>query len=269
MRNFLIRSLVALVAIPALLWIFHAGGLWLHGLVTLLVVLSCVELCRQSHASGIPFNPVVSVALTLSLPLFIVEGTGRHWVLWAAGAVVLTALWAVRKKDPRTALLGAMLHIATALWIGLGFGALILLRDLNGGEGFKWLVFLYANLWIGDTAAYLFGSWIGGPKLAVAISPKKTIAGSLAQIVVSAIIGSVYVAFHWIDAPAVVLIVAAIAIGIVGQVGDLFESIFKRAAGVKDFGSIVPGHGGILDRFDSTLLAAPTLWCILTFWLSP
>lgn len=269
MHNFLIRSLVALIAIPALLLIFHAGGLWLHGLVTLFVVLACVELCRQAHASGIPFNPVVGVALTLSLPLFIVEGTGRHWMLWAAGAVVLTALWAVRRKDPRTVVLGATVHLATALWIGLGFGALILLRDLAGGDGFKWLVFLYANLWIGDTAAYLFGSWIGGPKLAPAISPKKTIAGSLAQIAVSAGIGVVYAVFHWIDAPSLILIVAAIAIGIVGQVGDLFESIFKRAAGVKDFSSIVPGHGGILDRFDSTLLAAPTLWCIITFWLSP
>ncbi|MEW5875354.1 MAG: phosphatidate cytidylyltransferase, partial [Candidatus Zixiibacteriota bacterium] len=68
------------------------------------------------------------------------------------------------------------------------------------------------------------------------------------------------------DQPRDLVIVAAIMIGIVGQAGDLFESVFKRAAGVKDFSSIIPGHGGVLDRFDSTLFAAPALWALIQLW---
>jgi phosphatidate cytidylyltransferase len=188
------------------------------------------------------------------------------WILWTLAAGLGNAAWAVWRRDLLLGALAAMAHVAAALWIGVGFGALIALRSLASGQGFQWLLFLFANLWIGDTVAYLAGSRIGGPKLSARASPRKTIAGAIAQIIASLLIGVVYLLTGWIDAPVGLLLVAALVIGVVGQLGDLFESVFKRAVGVKDFSSLIPGHGGVLDRFDSTLFAAPTLWILIRFW---
>ncbi|MBD3299650.1 MAG: hypothetical protein GF341_13420 [candidate division Zixibacteria bacterium] len=266
MKNFLIRSLVAVIAIPALLWIFHQSGWWLRGLVVALIGLSCLEIRAVTASRSIPYSFPIGLLLTMAVPLVVVSDLNYAWPIWAAVALVGAGAFGVSQDTPQKAALSLLIHVASALWIGFGFAALLMLREIIVGDGFKWIVFLYANLWIGDTAAYLGGSWIGGPKLASVISPNKTWAGSVAQIVASVLIGVVYVTFGWIEASATLLIVCAIAIGIIGQVGDLFESVFKRALGVKDFSSIIPGHGGVLDRFDSTLLAAPTLWAILTLW---
>ncbi|GAB4321340.1 MAG: phosphatidate cytidylyltransferase [Candidatus Zixiibacteriota bacterium] len=266
MTNFLIRSLVAVVAIPALLWIFHEGDWWLRGLVVALIGLSCLEIRIVTKSHDVPYSFPIGVLLSMAIPLVVVSGGDYAWPVWAVAALTAAGAFGIIQRNAMDAAMTVLIHVASALWIGFGFGALLMLRDLITGDGFRWLVFLYVNLWIGDTAAYLFGSWIGGPKLAPVISPKKTIAGSVAQVLTSVTIGIVYVLTGWIDAPASLLIVGAVAIGVIGQVGDLFESVFKRAMGVKDFSSIIPGHGGVLDRFDSTLLAAPALWAIIILW---
>ncbi len=264
MNNFLIRALVAVIAIPALLWVFQRGGWWLWGLVGVFVSVSCIEIWRVARQNGIPYVLPIGLFLTLSLSLVAFDS---HVMLlaWSAMLLVLTGAVVVWRRDAHSALLALLTHIGSAIWIGFGFASLLLLRKIDP-HGVKWIVFLYANLWIGDTAAYLFGRMIGGPKLSPVISPNKTIAGAIAQVIVSGLIGVVYVAAGWIDIPAVQIITAALLVGIVGQIGDLFESVIKRAAGVKDFSSIIPGHGGVLDRFDSTLVAGPALWALLFFW---
>jgi phosphatidate cytidylyltransferase len=119
--------------------------------------------------------------------------------------------------------------------------------------------------WAGDTAAYFAGRAFGRHPLAPHLSPKKTWEGSIAGLVASIAVG---VAFRrWLHAPTEILVGMAIVGNIAGQVGDLLESAYKRSAGVKDSGSMLPGHGGVLDRIDALILAFPVVWYywVLTF----
>jgi len=145
-------------------------------------------------------------------------------------------------------------------YVGVLFAALIHLSTRVGGEDSpKLLLLLGAIVFLGDTGAYFVGKYLGRNKLYPLVSPNKTIEGALGGIVGSvlgALIFKLFVAngVTWFDVFA-----TAIPCGILGQVGDLTESLFKRSYGVKDSGSLLPGHGGILDRFDGVLFAAPYL----------
>jgi len=267
MRNFLIRLSVAAVGIPALLWVFYQGGSWLNVLIGVLIIAACFEVWRAARRRReIPVALWMLSLLALSMALVVWPRGGDMWIVWTTSACLGSAVWVVWRRDPLLGALAALTQVTAALWIGVGFGALIALRTLPSGQGFRWLLFLFANLWIGDTVAYLAGTWIGGPKLSPRVSPRKTIAGAVAQVAASGLIGLVCILTGWMGAPGGLLLAAAFMIAIVGQIGDLFESTFKRAVGVKDFSSLIPGHGGVLDRFDSTLFAAPALWVLIRLW---
>lgn len=267
MRSFLTRLLVAAVAIPALLFVFRRGDMWLLGLVAGLVVLGMHEARSLSSKAGASFSLAPAVLLALAIPWI----GGRYiahlsWPIWLTLLLVISSFAILKSKDLRVAAMGIGAHISCVLWIGLGFGALLGLRQMPDGLGFWWMILLFANLWAGDTAAYVFGVWLGKRKLAPEISPKKTVAGAIAQIVTSGLVGAVFAFTNWIDVSPFLLISASVMIGVIGQVGDLFESVLKRAAGEKDSSRIIPGHGGVLDRFDSALLAAPSLYVVLNTW---
>jgi phosphatidate cytidylyltransferase len=267
MRAFLTRLLVAVIAIPTLLFIFYRGGEWLRALVTILLVLGILEAQKLASKAGASFALMPAVLLTLLSPWL----AGHYWEelgwpVWVTLILAASAIRVVRSQDiPRTAI-GVAVQIACVVWIGVGFGAFLGLREMPDNLGFWWLVLLFANLWIGDTAAYLFGVWLGKTPLSPRVSPEKTVAGSIAQIVASALVGAAFTLTQWFAAPAVLLIVASVLTGVIGQVGDLLESVLKRAAGEKDSSTLIPGHGGILDRFDSALLAAPSLYALLQVW---
>jgi phosphatidate cytidylyltransferase len=120
------------------------------------------------------------------------------------------------------------------------------------------LLFTVVLVWVGDTAAYFAGRSIGGSKLARQISPNKTWAGAIANFLGSLLVAVVFGYWNRI-LPVHMLAMGAVG-SIAGQIGDLFESAWKRSAGVKDSGTILPGHGGILDRIDALILAAPAVW---------
>jgi phosphatidate cytidylyltransferase len=267
MRSFLIRLAVAIVAIPAFLWVFHQGGHWLRGLVALLALLGFSEAQRLAKKAGAPFPLWPGLLLVLLVPWLAGDFWANwSWPAWLAATVLVAAIPAFRAADIRQLAAGIAAQIGTIVWIAVGLGALMALRTNADGQGFWWLILLFANLWIGDTAAYLFGVWLGKAKLAPLVSPKKTIAGSVAQVIASLAVGLGVIAGGWIDAPAGLLVAASLVIGIVGQIGDLFESVLKRAAGEKDSSHLIPGHGGVLDRFDSAMLAAPCLHLLLSLW---
>ena len=266
MRNFLIRSLVALAGIPALLLIFYQGEFYLLGFVILLGLLGCVEIWRAALRKELPVHLWLLIVLTLPLPIVVWPNGGPAWITWIVSALIATGLLALWRRNAINAVLVVMIHLTTALWLGIGLAAIVALR--GGDQGYLWLVFLFANLWIGDTAAYLGGVSIGGPKLSPVISPNKTVSGSISQIVASGLVAIGFLVGGWISAPTGLLVTAALTIAVAGQLGDLFESALKRAAGVKDFSDLIPGHGGVLDRFDSALFAAPALWVLIHLWTS-
>jgi phosphatidate cytidylyltransferase len=146
---------------------------------------------------------------------------------------------------------------AGLLFIALPFSYLVRIDEIPR-QGSALVLFTLALIWAGDTLAYFTGRFLGRVPMAPALSPKKTWEGALANLIGSLIVG--WFAARSIDiAPGTLLFTAAVA-NIAGQMGDLIESSYKRGAAVKDSGTIVPGHGGALDRIDSLILAAPVVW---------
>ena len=161
-------------------------------------------------------------------------------------------------------------EMAVSCWTAMFFVALpsILMMDMYWDtpariEGKYLIIILFCLIWINDIFAYLTGMAIGKHKLFERISPKKTIEGSLGGLVMTAIVA--FLANHyWLKIwDKWELIGLVIVVVVFGSLGDLCESMMKRQAGVKDSGNVIPGHGGILDRFDATFLAVPAVWCYL------
>ena len=177
---------------------------------------------------------------------------GLAWLaLLAIGFVLALLEWRLMARA------GGIPPLAQAAAIGyaaLAVAALVWLRD--GPTGMVLIIFLLAVVWATDIGAYLAGRFLGGARLAPSISPGKTWSGALGGLLAAAIAGALVIALdrHLLSAPAVLI---AAAISIAAQLGDLAESAAKRACGVKDSGRLIPGHGGLLDRIDGLLAAAP------------
>jgi phosphatidate cytidylyltransferase len=136
-----------------------------------------------------------------------------------------------------------------------------------GPEGPKLLMFALVITWVGDTLAYFVGRTIGKHALAPHLSPKKTWEGTVASFLGALVVGAVFT--RWLNATPAYLLGMAAAGNVAGQVGDLLESAYKRSAGVKDSGGLLPGHGGVLDRIDALILAIPVVWYYWTWTHGP
>jgi len=155
------------------------------------------------------------------------------------------------------ALGGLAVSSAAMLFLVLPFSAVVRLHG-SGPEGRKLLLFTLALVWAGDTFGYFVGKSIGRMRMAPHLSPKKTWEGAVANLSGSIIVA--VVAQRWLNIPLHHLIMMAILANLAGQAGDLLESAYKRSAGLKDSGTLLPGHGGMLDRIDALVLAAPVVW---------
>jgi len=154
-------------------------------------------------------------------------------------------------------------------YVGGLMGYLVGIRMIHPGtkEGRDFVMMLFLIIWANDTFAYFIGKAIGKHKLAVVVSPKKTIEGAVAGLVFGVIV-SIVCKYFLIEMTMRDAIAIGLLVGIFGQIGDLCESIIKRAANVKDSGGILPGHGGILDRVDSLLFGAPAMYYYYYFVLA-
>lgn len=177
--------------------------------------------------------------------------------------IFATMVLGMSQEDP---LHNASVHIgwllATPIFVGGALVTVDLVRDFPPTGA--WVLLAFAIAWGSDTSAYFVGRKFGKTKLAPRISPKKTVegaAGGLAGSVIFAVAISMFIP----ELPVVDAVALAIVAGVAGQAGDLFESVLKRSAGVKDSGGILPGHGGLLDRVDALVFTAPATWIYGTF----
>lgn len=177
--------------------------------------------------------------------------------LLGAAAIVLAM-----KRPLHDALPAISLSSAGLLVIALPFSYLVRLDEVEG-RGRQLVLFTLCLVWAGDILAYFVGRGFGRLKMAPALSPKKTWEGAVANVIASLAVG--YGFARWMQADIVTMLLIAAAANIAGQVGDLLESSYKRGASVKDSSGLLPGHGGMLDRIDSLILAAPVVW-ILFQW---
>jgi phosphatidate cytidylyltransferase len=173
-------------------------------------------------------------------------------------ALIVVGLFALREvvQIGKNALIT---WLGGALYIGGAWVCAFYLRAVSP----HWLLFAFLLCWAGDTAALYIGKNFGRHKLAPKISPGKTWEGAIASVVGGAIAGVVYAGFFLPYEPVWMVAIIAVLGNIAGQIGDLVESAYKRWGGVKDSGSSLPGHGGWLDRIDSSLLAIPAVYALV------
>ena len=184
----------------------------------------------------------------------------------ALNLMTVAVLSILRFRFRQDAPLVVIKQIFGIVYLPVFLSFLILLR--NSADGPMWVVFIIWVVAWGDTGALYVGSLWGRHKLSPAVSPKKTIEGALAGLAANMLFAWLFKMLFFNAMPGWACILIALAAGSAGQVGDLFESEFKRAAGVKDSGTILPGHGGILDRIDALLFAAPIAYLLKVLLLS-
>jgi len=164
----------------------------------------------------------------------------------------------VAGRQPLEAVLAALAADSAALLlVAMPLSFVVRIHAIQP-QGPRLLLFLLVLLWVGDTLAYFAGRAFGRHKLAPEISPGKTWEGAAANLAGSALVG--FLAARWINVPLAHLVAMAFLANLAGQLGDLTESAYKRSAGAKDSGTLLPGHGGMLDRLDSLIFAAPVVW---------
>lgn len=233
--------------------------------IALFAALAAGAAAREWHRMlGEPvFGPtfyITTIFVAVALGVRVIwPGTYAAWFVLAAGAATAAAYAMLRDQHP-------VWHGAGALYLGVPMLALLVLRAQAQGA---WVVVgLFAAIWATDTGALIVGNLVGGPRLWPALSPNKTWSGTLGGIAAAAIVEAVYVAIlggHPVPAGLLGAAVACVAV-----CGDLFESWTKRLFQRKDSGGLIPGHGGVLDRIDSTLFAAPALaFAVIVVGLGP
>jgi phosphatidate cytidylyltransferase len=263
------RVLSAVVFLPLLWWLAHVGGLWFVGLITLEVVLGLREFYALMMERGMRPSPRLGILFGLVLCGLAYAGTSSQTnLLFTAGLLIIFCAELLRKEgergmEPMAVTLFGVLYVG---WLSVH---LVFLRELPKAlgqpyaVGASYVLLAFWVTWACDTAAYAGGLWLGRNRLLPDVSPKKSVEGAIAGLLGSIL--AAHVARLWF-APylnpfhATVL---GIAMGVFAQVGDLAESLLKRMSGRKDASAIIPGHGGVLDRFDSLYFTAPLLYYYL------
>jgi phosphatidate cytidylyltransferase len=247
------RVITAFFLVPIAVYTALFAPWWLVVIVVGLVALLAFREYAAITGSFAPLGYVAGV-LILVAPQ---HETILLMILSALAAMCLL----LSAEDPAK---GLMRVPALAMGIIYVFGSWktgLLLHDMNP----HWLMFGLMVNWVGDTGAYYVGKNFGRHKLAPSVSPGKTWEGAAASAVTGVAFGMIYLPLTIKTTSLLVAALLALAANVAGQVGDLAESAIKRGAGVKDSGSLLPGHGGILDRVDSTMFALPVLYTMLTF----
>ncbi|MGH3003993.1 MAG: phosphatidate cytidylyltransferase [Gaiellaceae bacterium] len=264
MTSFWSRILVAVVLLPIVLGAAYLGGWWLFALILAAAVISLHEFWLMARRLQ-PLSPAGYVGAVLAL-----VGAELGGLDWMVGGALTTLALAFALKAISAARQAATVAIGGtvlgAMWIGLGLGFLLLIRAVPE-HGRLALYAVLISVWAGDTLAYFGGRLLGRHKMAPRTSPGKTwegfVFGTAATIFVVFVV--LYKQHFLTIGQSIVL---GVVIAIAAPVGDLFESLLKRDAGVKDSSNLLGGHGGMLDRLDAFYLAAPAAYFTILAFVS-
>jgi phosphatidate cytidylyltransferase len=244
-----VRTLTAAVLVPVVLADAWLGGVWFEVLAAFLGVLIAHEwvLIAHGRSSGqFALHALAAICAAMLTPVIGIIQT----VLIIVGIALLSVVVVLLRKQKLTAWVPV-----GPLYASLPIVALVVLRR-DGTLGWETILWLFLIVWAADVFAYFAGRMIGGPKLAPKLSPKKTWAGLGGAVVGAAVVSLVFASYVPTKPAALPLAILAGALAVFEQAGDIFESAFKRHYGVKDSGTLLPGHGGVIDRVDGLIAVA-------------
>ncbi len=266
--NILLRIAVSVVAIPLILFLIYRGGWWWLVFVELLVFLATIEIKQVYRRRGHDVQWWSYLQLALIPPVLFHFHLWSWFAPWIFVVFFLGAFFNTRHAKPLSEEADYFELMVLVIYIGMGFGSFVTIRHFGLDlEGARWLFFMFGVIWLTDSAALFAGSRWGKLPFSPEVSPNKTWIGFWAGIAGGLAVGVAFVLLDWLPTSPLRLILFSAALAGIGQLGDLFESLIKRRFDVKDMSSIIPGHGGVLDRFDSALFAAPLLYILLRIFV--
>jgi len=258
------RWITGIVALPVLIYLIGFAPRWLfYGFLALAAVVGFLEFLRMS-APEMP-GALRWPAFLLVPFLFLAVLSGRFYAVPAVFSLafmlpLVICLFAGRERR-ENALHHAALCLSGLVYVGLPLAMLVFID--NHPQGGAWIFFLLAVIFASDTGAFYSGRIFGRVKLHPDVSPGKTWEGAVGGALASLV--PVYFFYPFLHAGKASVFFLALGLSVTGQIGDLAESMIKRTFGVKDSGSILPGHGGLLDRIDGLIFAVPVLYVVLAW----
>ena len=266
------RSVVNLLGVPTILGSIYLGDTVFFVFTWIIAILGSLEYNKIVQTKDDLFPKAISIFFITVLLFGYKLNYSFALIQLVAISIMVIQLLSVKNKP----LYSISTMIFGVMWMGMMFGTLILIRDIES-IGFELISIMFISVWACDSFAFVFGKYFGEMKIWPSISPKKTWLGSVMGLLASIISVFIFfrygnhIGFNFEKIKTILNMTDVIYLGIIfggiGQLGDFFESLLKREVGIKDSSKILKGHGGILDRFDSILFVAPSLYIYIEFFL--
>ena len=265
------RYLGALIISPLIIFLFVGGSFLRYGLMVL-SIFGLFEFFNAIRKKGIKPLSFFAYIATVVYYVFLRSKfvSNDHFFEYLFGILVLSiiVLMCYVVINPKHTIVDVAITILGLLYVSIFFGYIVLVNQKEYGYYLLWLIFL--SSWLCDTGAYFTGRFFGKHKLSPKVSPNKTIEGSIGGLILSCLACGIFgmiIRNYDVSIALYNFFLIGLICGVLCQFGDLIASSIKRYIGIKDYSNLIPGHGGILDRFDSILFAAPIVYYYITFIL--
>ncbi len=254
------RVVFAIIFIPLIyLYVTRLPSGYFFGLMAVITLTGLYEFYNMFKLNTVLIITGILSALLLLTAFYIFPDSNISIEFLAIFSIIVSSIRLFLKKDPQGSLRDVAITLTGLVYVVLLMSYQLKLREIDS----HWIIFMYGTIWLSDSMAYYTGTYLGKRRLYPEVSPKKTIEGAIASVIGGTGGGLILgILFNLSHTPTQYSIIGGI-IGSLCIIGDLIESMFKRDAGVKDSSSLIPGHGGILDKIDSALITGPFLYWIL------
>lgn len=261
MKTLLVRSTSGLVFVIVLIGSILLNPFIYMGLMSILTLIGSFELYKMFSKSTV--KPQIIVGSIVSLLVYFVIAYITSGIFPLSIAIALAPLLMIAFivelfRHNENPIQNIAITLLPSIYVAIPFGLTNFLRNESYFTGYQMLIAFFVLIWTFDSFAYLTGVSIGKHRMMERVSPKKSWEGFAGGIIFSMIAGYV-IGLYFNDLTSLQWAFFALLVGVFGTIGDLIESMMKRAAGIKDSGKIMPGHGGVLDRFDAVLLLSPII----------